>query len=212
MPGRSSWKPSRSAFAGPTSRSWRASTAGPLRARRASCSGTNRSAAWWIRARAGGLKKGDLVVGIVRRPDPVPCPNCAVGEWDMCRNGQYTERGIKEIDGLHVRALADRARVRDEGRPLARAPRRAARAHDSRHQGVGAGRRGRPACLLGAADRARDRCRTDRSSCRPRRQSSTGSRSTSSTGSNRGPSRSSFAPWGRPTTPAPSRASASSRT
>ena len=23
---------------------------------------------------------GDLVVGIVRRPDPVPCPNCAVGE------------------------------------------------------------------------------------------------------------------------------------
>ena len=36
----------------------------------------------------GGLKNGDLVVGIVRRPDPVPCPNCAVGEWDMCRNGQ----------------------------------------------------------------------------------------------------------------------------
>jgi len=49
---------------------------------------------------AGGLSKGDLVVGIVRRPDPVPCPNCAVGEWDMCRNGQYTERGIKEIHGF----------------------------------------------------------------------------------------------------------------
>jgi threonine dehydrogenase-like Zn-dependent dehydrogenase len=48
---------------------------------------------------AGRMKKGDLVVGIVRRPDPVPCPNCAVGEWDMCRNGQYTERGIKQIDG-----------------------------------------------------------------------------------------------------------------
>jgi threonine dehydrogenase-like Zn-dependent dehydrogenase len=46
------------------------------------------------------LKNGDLVVGIVRRPDPVPCSNCAVGEWDMCRNGQYTERGIKEIDGF----------------------------------------------------------------------------------------------------------------
>ena len=45
-------------------------------------------------------KCGDLVAGIVRRPDPVPCPNCAVGEWDMCRNGQYTERGIKEIDGF----------------------------------------------------------------------------------------------------------------
>ena len=26
-----------------------------------------------------GLKPGDLVVGIVRRPDPVPCANCAVG-------------------------------------------------------------------------------------------------------------------------------------
>jgi glucose 1-dehydrogenase len=47
-----------------------------------------------------GLKAGDLVVGIVRRPDPAPCPNCAVGEWDMCRNGQYTERGIKQIDGF----------------------------------------------------------------------------------------------------------------
>ncbi|MHB8293698.1 MAG: glucose 1-dehydrogenase [Acidimicrobiales bacterium] len=45
------------------------------------------------------LREGDLVVGIVRRPDPVPCPNCAVGEWDMCRNGRYTERGIKEHDG-----------------------------------------------------------------------------------------------------------------
>ncbi len=48
---------------------------------------------------ASGLKPGDLVVGIVRRPDPVPCPNCAVGEWDMCRNGLSTERGIKQIDG-----------------------------------------------------------------------------------------------------------------
>ncbi len=45
------------------------------------------------------LKAGDLVVGIVRRPDPVPCPNCAVMEWDFCRNGQYTERGIKQHDG-----------------------------------------------------------------------------------------------------------------
>jgi len=45
------------------------------------------------------LSTGDLVVGIVRRPDPVPCENCAVGEWDFCRNGQYTERGIKAHDG-----------------------------------------------------------------------------------------------------------------
>jgi threonine dehydrogenase-like Zn-dependent dehydrogenase len=46
-----------------------------------------------------GVSAGDLVVGIVRRPDPVPCLACAAGEWDMCRNGLYTERGIKERDG-----------------------------------------------------------------------------------------------------------------
>jgi glucose 1-dehydrogenase len=59
---------------------------------------------------ASSLKKGDLVVGIVRRPDPVPCPNCAVGEWDMCRNGQYTERGIKEIHGF----MSERWRIEPE--------------------------------------------------------------------------------------------------
>ncbi|MQA96294.1 MAG: alcohol dehydrogenase catalytic domain-containing protein [Streptosporangiales bacterium] len=42
---------------------------------------------------------GDLVVGVVRRPDPEPCPACARGEFDMCRNGLYVERGIKQIDG-----------------------------------------------------------------------------------------------------------------
>jgi threonine dehydrogenase-like Zn-dependent dehydrogenase len=47
-----------------------------------------------------GFASGDLVVGIVRHPDPVPCANCAVGEWDMCRNGRYTEHGIKERDGF----------------------------------------------------------------------------------------------------------------
>src|ERR1700689_5363421 len=47
-----------------------------------------------------GVKVGDIVVGIVRRPDPVPCSACAVGEWDMCRNGRYTERGIKERNGF----------------------------------------------------------------------------------------------------------------
>jgi threonine dehydrogenase-like Zn-dependent dehydrogenase len=54
-----------------------------------------------VEAPAGsGLSEGDLVVGIVRRPDPVPCYNCAVGEWDFCRNGQYTEHGIKSLDGF----------------------------------------------------------------------------------------------------------------
>lgn len=47
-----------------------------------------------------GLSPGDLVVGIVRRPDPVPCPACAVGQWDMCRNGRFTEHGIAGVHGF----------------------------------------------------------------------------------------------------------------
>ncbi len=54
-----------------------------------------------------GLEPGDHVVGIVRRPDPEPCPSCAVGEWDMCRNGNYTERGIKQRNGYG----AERVRI-----------------------------------------------------------------------------------------------------
>ncbi len=57
-----------------------------------------------------GLARGDHVVGIVRRPDPVPCQACAAGEWDMCRNGQYTERGIKQRDGYG----AERFRIEPE--------------------------------------------------------------------------------------------------
>jgi threonine dehydrogenase-like Zn-dependent dehydrogenase len=47
-----------------------------------------------------GFRPGDHVVGIVRRPDPVPCTACGSGEWDMCLNGLYTERGIKERHGF----------------------------------------------------------------------------------------------------------------
>jgi threonine dehydrogenase-like Zn-dependent dehydrogenase len=46
-----------------------------------------------------GFVPGDHIVGIVRRPDPVPCPACASGEWDMCQNRRYTERGIKALHG-----------------------------------------------------------------------------------------------------------------
>ena len=54
-----------------------------------------------VEAPAGsGLAAGDLVVGIVRRPDPVPCGACAAGEWDMCQNGQYVEHGIKGLHGF----------------------------------------------------------------------------------------------------------------
>jgi len=55
----------------------------------------------------GDLGPGDLVVGIVREPDPEPCPSCAAGEWDMCRNGRYTEHGIKELGGF----LRERYRI-----------------------------------------------------------------------------------------------------
>ncbi len=64
-----------------------------------------------LEAPAGSdLAPGDLVVGIVRHPDPVPCANCAVGEWDFCRNGKYTEHGIKEHDGF----LSERYRIHPE--------------------------------------------------------------------------------------------------
>jgi threonine dehydrogenase-like Zn-dependent dehydrogenase len=57
-----------------------------------------------------GLAVGEHVAGIVRRPDPLPCPNCAVGEWDMCSNGGYTERGIKQVHGF----MAERRRIEPE--------------------------------------------------------------------------------------------------
>jgi glucose 1-dehydrogenase len=56
------------------------------------------------------LKPGDHVVGIVRHPDPVPCPACASGQWDMCRNGRYTEHGIKGLHGFG----AERYRIAPE--------------------------------------------------------------------------------------------------
>jgi threonine dehydrogenase-like Zn-dependent dehydrogenase len=46
-----------------------------------------------------GFASGDLVVGVVRRPDPLPCPACAADEWDMCLTDRFTERGIKERHG-----------------------------------------------------------------------------------------------------------------
>ena len=57
---------------------------------------------------ASGFEPGDLAVGFVRRPDPVPCPACARDEWDMCKNGQYTERGIKSRHGYAAQCYAVR--------------------------------------------------------------------------------------------------------
>jgi threonine dehydrogenase-like Zn-dependent dehydrogenase len=44
-----------------------------------------------------GFAAGDLVAGVVRRPDD--CPACAEDQWDMCLTGGYVERGIKGADG-----------------------------------------------------------------------------------------------------------------
>jgi threonine dehydrogenase-like Zn-dependent dehydrogenase len=53
-----------------------------------------------VEAPAGsGFEPGQLVVGVVRRPDPEPCDHCKAGEWDMCRNDRYTESGIKQRHG-----------------------------------------------------------------------------------------------------------------
>jgi glucose 1-dehydrogenase len=61
-----------------------------------------------LEAPAGsGFAVDDRLVAFVRRPDPEPCEACAAGEWDMCRNGGYTEHGIKGVDGF----LAERFRI-----------------------------------------------------------------------------------------------------
>ena len=57
-----------------------------------------------------GFQIGDLLVGIVRRPDDVPCAHCAQGEWDMCRTGGFTERGIRGRHGF----ASERFRIRPQ--------------------------------------------------------------------------------------------------
>jgi len=49
---------------------------------------------------AGGLKPGDLVAPMVRRPCPERCWNCRGAEQDMCLTGNYRERGIKGLHGF----------------------------------------------------------------------------------------------------------------
>ena len=58
----------------------------------------------------GDVSEGDMIVAFVRHPDPVPCPQCAAGDWDMCTNGRYTEHGIKGRDGF----IRERYRVARE--------------------------------------------------------------------------------------------------
>jgi threonine dehydrogenase-like Zn-dependent dehydrogenase len=57
---------------------------------------------------AASLSEGDLVVATVRRPDG--CPNCRAGEYDMCLEGNYTERGIKGRHGYLAEYYAEEER------------------------------------------------------------------------------------------------------
>lgn len=49
-----------------------------------------------------GFVAGDLVAGVVRRPDS--CAACQAGQWDFCLDGEYVERGIKQRDGYGATA------------------------------------------------------------------------------------------------------------
>jgi glucose 1-dehydrogenase len=52
----------------------------------------------YVPSNSAGIKKGDLVVPTVRRPDG--CLNCESGESDMCLTGEYKEHGIKGLHGF----------------------------------------------------------------------------------------------------------------
>lgn len=54
------------------------------------------------------LKKGDLVVTMVRRPcDHPECVACGAGRQDFCYTGDFTERGIKGRHGFMTECVVD---------------------------------------------------------------------------------------------------------
>jgi threonine dehydrogenase-like Zn-dependent dehydrogenase len=55
-----------------------------------------------------GLRPGDLVVAMVRRPCPHPeCVACRAGRQDFCYTGDFTERGIKEAHGFMTEIVVE---------------------------------------------------------------------------------------------------------
>src|SRR5262249_54860383 len=57
-----------------------------------------------------GLKEGDLVVTMVRRPCPhAYCRSCRAGRQDFCYTGDFTERGIKRRHGFMTEYVVDEA-------------------------------------------------------------------------------------------------------
>ena len=63
-----------------------------------------------VGANVKDFSPGDWVVAMVRRPDPVPCRNCAANEWDMCLNGLFLERGINGRHGYLAELYAEQPR------------------------------------------------------------------------------------------------------
>jgi threonine dehydrogenase-like Zn-dependent dehydrogenase len=58
-----------------------------------------------------GLKPGDLVIPMVRRPCVHPeCVACQVARPDFCITGDYTERGIMKMHGFMTEFVVDEAR------------------------------------------------------------------------------------------------------
>jgi threonine dehydrogenase-like Zn-dependent dehydrogenase len=67
-------------------------------------------------------RPGDFVIPFVRMPDPEPCECCAAGQWDRCRNGKFTEHGIRALDGFgreRYRVPSDRVIVADRSLGIA---------------------------------------------------------------------------------------------
>lgn len=61
-----------------------------------------------VGADVSALKKGDLVVTMVRRPCQHPeCRACRAGRQDFCFTGDFTERGIKEQHGYLTEFVVD---------------------------------------------------------------------------------------------------------
>lgn len=64
-----------------------------------------------VGAAVTGVRPGDLVAAMVRRPCDVPgCPACAIGRPDFCLTGRFTERGINGRHGFMTEQIVEQER------------------------------------------------------------------------------------------------------
>jgi len=56
---------------------------------------------------AGGMSRGDWVVPMIRRSCAARCEACRSGRRDLCRTGQYLERGIQGAHGYFAPLAVD---------------------------------------------------------------------------------------------------------